>query len=479
MKLKHKIFFSNMLMIAIPVTLAVILWHTLTSTSAVKGVNSKTQNVLYYYNTAISEMQWNALYMSDGELLLSPDEQRINELTIMGYHIRIKSGQDVLFCNFDQKDKSLINENMKSDTEEEFIRYGDRYVICDIFYLNYEKFYITAVYDPSRADSSISDSIVPIYMVSTSALLFLIAAIVLSVVALSSMLSIWLKHSVIKPLETLKQSSEHIANGDYEHREYYFANDEFSDVYAAFETMRCQLKENEEERSRFENARQELLNGLSHDLRSPLTSVKGYAEGIRDGIADTEERRRKYCDAIITRAEDIERMTIQLSQLVRLSRSGESYHFTSTSIDEFLRELIQEKALYSEENHIMIHYKNNAEDMTAEMDTAEMRRVFTNLLENVVRHRVTNSSNVCITVSKVQNKAEICFLDDGPGVRSDQLDYLFESFYRADESRTRPENGSGLGLAVVKNIIVGHGGTVTAYLDDGLGIRMILPIEEE
>mgnify|MGYP002627307455 CR=1 FL=1 len=91
------------------------------------------------------------------------------------------------------------------------------------------------------------------------------------------------------------------------------------------------------------------------------------------------------------------------------------------------------------------------------------------------------TASICqeMIIEKNKNKAEICFLDDGPGVRSDQLDYLFESFYRADESRTRPENGSGLGLAVVKNIIVGHGGTVTAYLDDGLGIRMILPIEEE
>ena len=297
-----------------------------------------------------------------------------------------------------------------------------------------------------------------------------------SILLTAALLSHWLYRSIRVPLEGLRVGAERIAGGDLDYRIPYPGRDAFGEVFYAFDHMRRQLKAAREEQKRYELERRELLQGISHDLRSPLTSIKGYAMGLRDGIADTQEKRRRYIDSILTRADDLERLTGSLSLLVRLEKDKSLLRLERVCLDEYLRQFLSEKAPWLTEQGIEVEYQTESAQAEAFLDIMEMQRVFMNLFENTVKYRTRKRSKVRLTILRMGEKLEIRFADDGPGVATRHLPHLFESFYRVDTSRTNPGKGSGLGLAVAKRVMEGQGGGIYATLEGGLCIVMVLPL---
>ena len=214
---------------------------------------------------------------------------------------------------------------------------------------------------------------------------------------------------------------------------------------------------------------------ITHDLRSPLTSIKGYAMGIKDGIANTPEKRNRYCDAILTRVDDMERLTGSLSLLVRMDKGSEFLRLDKVNLDEYIRQLLSEKEVWLADRKVDVRYRTQAPEAEVKLDIREMQRVFMNLFDNTVKYRTAERSRVEIAVRQNSDKVEIRVSDDGPGVGKQHLEHIFETLYRADKSRTAPEKGSGVGLAVVKRIIEGQGGQVEATSENGLCITMTLP----
>ena len=243
--------------------------------------------------------------------------------------------------------------------------------------------------------------------------------------------------------------------------------------------MRRQLKEARERQQRYEQQQRDQLRGITHDLRSPLTSIKGYAMGIKDGIANTPEKRTRYCDAILTRADDLERLTGSLSLLVKMDTGSSFLHLERVNLDEYIKQFLSEKEAWLVDRKVDVRYRTDAPEAEVELDIREMQRVFMNLLENTVRYRTADCSKVDIEVRQNTENVEIRFTDDGPGVGHRHLDRLFEPFYKEDKARTTPEKGSGLGLTIVKRIIEGHDGQVSASSEEGLCIMMTLPSEKE
>ena len=492
MTLRKKILFSNLFMVFVPLTLMLLLWggwlclnggpwfKPIARASETGDTMGAAQNILYLYEAELSDMDWTVVSLpkeNGADIVLSPEQERIEELSSLGYHLQVEGRGTLLFSNLDDHDRAVLDK-AETGAEGAMLWSGDSIIIRDSFPLADETCVLTAVYQRGNSDRGVAGSMVPMYVVSTNVLWGFLFVAAGCIALTSFLLSRWLGRSILRPLDALKQGADRIAENDLDHPMVYEKADEFGDVVTQFERMRLQLRQAGQERESYERERRELLGGVSHDLRSPLTSIKGYALGLKDGIADTEEKRQRYYRAILIRTEDLERLTGSLSVLVNLENGSSILHLEEVALSSYLTQFLQEKQPYLEEHHIEICLQDNARGVQVRLDPVEMKRVLHNLLENTVRHRETDRSQVRIKLSADRFSTEIDYLDNGPGVPAEHLDHLFESFYRVDSARTKPEEGSGLGLAIVNRIVEGHSGKVEAYLDGGLGIRITLPTEE-
>ncbi len=493
MTLRRKIVLSNILAVVLPILLIVIIWagYVRWGNSAwLKPINrasdggdmlAEAMNVLYAYEAELSDMHWNIAAIPDeggAGIIILPQSESVEELKSLGYHIQVETDDSISFSNMDESDQSLIEET-GIKTEGAIFWSGNRLVIQDSFRISEQDYYLTTIYNKHRADTGVQSSLLPMYMVTPAVLVIFLVITVLCIVFTSMIIARWMNRSVLVPLDELKKGANMIAGGDLDYRIPYPGRDEFGDVCNVFDRMRMQLKEAKEKQKRYEEERREMLRGISHDLRSPLTSIKGYALGLKDGIAGTEEKKQKYYEAILTRADDLERLTESLSLLVKLENSDSILHLERVCLDEYIRQFLSEKKPWIRERSIDVSYRTDCASAEVFLDIREMQRVLMNLFENTVKYRQTEHSKVHISVKQGGSNVEIRFSDDGPGVGAKHLKHLFESFYRADESRTNPEKGSGLGLAVVKRIIEGQNGKIYAASDRGLSIIMILPIAQE
>ena len=490
MTLRKRIIISNVLMVLIPAVVTIALWigYTCLGTGAGflpvgRGGSEadslgRSQNVVSVLEAELSSMKWDAKRIPgvDGTVVVfEPDEEVIAELGNLGFHLQVDATQGVFYSNFDDSDRQALMA-IGGNPEGAVLETGGSVVVQHNFVIEGQPCRLTAVYDASRADAGAIESLVPFYLVAPQVLLAFLAAAVLSVIVTALLVSRWINQSVLEPLDELKSAADRIARDDLDGRIGYAKRDEFGAVCNAFDGMRVRLKEAEQEKARYEGKRRELFQEISHDLRSPLTSIKGYAMGLIDGIADTDAKKLRYYNAILSSAEDLEQLTDRLSLLTKLEIGEAVLQMEPLRIDAFVANAIEEKRVWLEDNHVDVLLQSESDAAEAPLDAGEMRRVFDNLFENTVRYRTNSASKVSISVVADGGKAEIRYLDDGPGVSDDQLERIFESFYRVDESRTQPGQGSGLGLAIVKRIVEGHGGTVRAYNDGGLGIAIDLPL---
>ena len=465
MTIQKKIMISNIvattitaLMICI-ICVAYVHFHSETLPNEIRessgGVNklTKIMNILYTYESEIFDMNWE-IVLPEGEeeteLLLLPESQRIEELESLGYHIRVESPYIVSFSNMDEADQKMLTLIGNVPAKAAYMT-RKSIVVRDGIDFGGKTWYVTAVYDEDRVDKGVQRSVTPLYMVPRG-------------IGISFFL-----------ITLLKKGAAMVAEGNLDYPVTYNESDEYGEVFEEFDQMRRQLKEAREKQQRYEQQQRDRLRGITHDLRSPLTSIKGYAMGIKDGIANTPEKRTRYCDAILTRADDLERLTGSLSLLVKMDTGSSFLHLERVNLDEYIKQFLSEKEAWLSDRKVDVRYRTDSPQAEADLDIREMQRVFMNLLENTVRYRTADCSIVDIEVWQNKENVEIRFSDDGPGVGLRHLDRLFDPFYRADQSRTTPEKGSGIGLTIVKRIIEGHGGQVSASSESGLCITMTLP----
>ena len=224
-----------------------------------------------------------------------------------------------------------------------------------------------------------------------------------------------------------------------------------------------------------------MISGVSHDLRTPLTSIGGYLDGLMDGIADTPEKRKRYLNAIKTRTKDLERLVDSLSEYNRLESGRVKYHMEYGDLKVFFEQYLTQYREEAKNHHVTIRLNAAEERYPVCFDGQEMKRVFDNLFTNTIRYREYFESSVNIVLEKERNGTwiQVTFADNGPGVPEESLERIFDTFYRVDSARSHTGKGSGIGLAVVKEIINGHGGRVFARNQKGLAIIIQLPAVKE
>jgi signal transduction histidine kinase len=315
----------------------------------------------------------------------------------------------------------------------------------------------------------------------TSIIQAIICAIVI-IFMTSVLLIAWLYHGILFPLNTLKKATHELTEGNLNYAITGDPKDEIGQLCRDFDEMRRKLKMLIEERMTYEQDSRELLISVSHDLKTPITTIKGYAEGLMDGIASTPEKKEKYIKTIYSKANDMSVLVDELLVFSRLDNNTVPYKFTNVEAGSFFNDCIEEIGMELEMKNISLTYKNELKkEIYVQVDIEQLKRVINNIIGNSVKYLDKPKGEFSVRLSS--NGFFICaeFTDNGSGIDKKDLKYIFNKFYRTDSSRNSSTGGTGLGLAIVKKIIEAHGGTVSADSEIGKGttISFTLPVGME
>ena len=287
-----------------------------------------------------------------------------------------------------------------------------------------------------------------------------------------------LDQQLLSPLHEIIFTARAINNGSINHIIDSDAPQGLDSITRAFQSMQYNLNNSIKQHENVEKRKQILYAGIAHDLRTPLTSIIGYSEALNAGIANTPEKKRRYIQAISTQADVLLHLVDQLSIYNKLSARKATFPLYKVNLESLIRSYldIEGDSLLTKHVHVKTKLKSNIYVMA---NTDEFQRILTNFFTNSIKYRKLPESNVVISLCRNpddEEEAILSYHDDGPGVEESKLEKIFEPFYRTSEARTKTSNGSGLGLAVVAEIVSIHKGRIQALNDTGLLIKIYLPI---
>nr|NNM89433.1 HAMP domain-containing histidine kinase [Bacilli bacterium] len=281
-----------------------------------------------------------------------------------------------------------------------------------------------------------------------------------------------------QPISMLATGVHQISDGNLDYRLTYQEHDEFESVCMGFNKMAEQLKSSMEAIQKSERNRKELLSSISHDLRSPLTSIKAFVEGLLDGVATTSTSQKEYLEIIKQKTDDINSMVSQLFLYSKMDMGNYPTYPEKLAIHQELSDFVLACQEEYKSKGLLLTITNQVDVPCIFADPVQLRSVFANILSNSAKYKKKEFVHVHIFCTKQDDMIQIAFEDDGPGVQEDSLAKLFDVFYREDISRSTPRQGSGLGLAIVAKAIQRMNGKVYAQNREQGGLRIVIEIPE-
>jgi signal transduction histidine kinase len=289
----------------------------------------------------------------------------------------------------------------------------------------------------------------------------------------------WTYRGVITPLTQLKVATKNIKEGNLDFTVERSGVDEIGDLCEDFEEMRQRLKQSAEEKVIFDKENKELISNISHDLKTPITAVKGYVEGIMDGVADTPEKMNKYIRTVYTKANEMDRLINELTFYSKIDTNRIPYTFNKISIGDYFEDCVDELTVELESSGVSLTYFNYLEGPAVVIaDAEQIKRVINNIISNSMKYMNKPKGAIIIRLRDVGDFIQIEIEDNGKGISQKDLANVFDRFYRTDTSRNSSKGGSGIGLSIVKKIMEDHGGQVWATSKEGTGTTMFLALRK-
>lgn len=307
-------------------------------------------------------------------------------------------------------------------------------------------------------------------LISKSLLIDMCIAIILILIFTALILSQWIHRSIFCPIRDLGMAMQQIAEGNLDYSLPVTEKGEFGSLYKNYEDMRLRLKESIDEKFQNEKQNRELITNISHDLKTPITAIKGYVEGIMDGVANTPEKMDKYIKTVYNKANDMDRLINQLAFYSGIDSNRIPYNFHRINVNEYFRDCIEEVGLDLESKDIELNYSNLVDPSTRIIaDPEQLKRVIDNIIGNSVKYMDKPKGVIDIRILDEVDSICVEIEDNGKGVAPKDLSSIFERFYRTDTSRNSSKGGSGIGLSIVKKIIEDHGGYIWATSKENEG----------
>ena len=302
-----------------------------------------------------------------------------------------------------------------------------------------------------------------------SAVIVLLCVIILTGIALTN----WLMYGFIKPINQLKKALHNIENGDYDTSLIKPKQAEFEGLFKDFESMRIKLKENRDRRNLAEKQNRELIANITHDLKTPITSIRGYVEGIMDGVADTEEKMDRYIKTIYNKANSLNALINELTGYSKIDAREITYNFVRISVDEYFGDCASEMIFDLQEQGVKFVYDNRVKKSTAVLaDPVQLSKVIHNIISNSVKYKSPERSVIRMRLKDMGDYIQVDVRDNGMGIPKEDTEKIFDRFFRSDASRNSDKGGNGIGLSIAKKIIEDHGGRIWATVDGSVGLTI-------
>lgn len=272
----------------------------------------------------------------------------------------------------------------------------------------------------------------------------------------------------VRPIDELSIAMKNIAEGNLEYQLSVQYMGEVGELFHNYEEMRLRLKESTEESIENEKKNKELISNITHDLKTPITSITGYVEGIMDGVADTPEKMDKYIRTIYNKSNELNRLINELTFYAGIDCNRIPYNFRRMNVAEFFQDCVEEVGLDLESKNIELNFYNLVSPETQIIaDPEQLRRVISNIIGNSVKYLDKEQGKIEIRILDEVDAIRVEIEDNGKGIAAKDLGHIFERFYRTDSSRNSTKGGSGIGLSIVKKIIEDHGGYIWATSREG------------
>ena len=312
---------------------------------------------------------------------------------------------------------------------------------------------------------------------TTTLIIYMAVAIILILSLTSFLLTMWIGSSFFKPIGELNNAMQHIKDGNFDYMlpTDMTDKDEIGAMYRNYEDMRLRLKESAEEKIEREKQNKELISNISHDLKTPITAIKGYSQGLLEGVADNPEKQMKYIKIINNKANDMNNLINELTLYSSIDNNRIPYNFVKLNVSGYFGDCIEEIGTDLESKSIELNYSNlTTPDTLIVADPEQLKRVINNIVTNSVKYldRDDGSGIIDIRILDEVDSVRVEIEDNGKGIAQDDIPNIFDRFYRTDSSRNSKQGGSGIGLSIVKKIIEDHGGYIWCTSHEGEGTCM-------
>ena len=296
----------------------------------------------------------------------------------------------------------------------------------------------------------------------------LLLAIVLLVFAggMAMVLGYFLSITITERIGQLKTAAEQLAQGDLKTRVPVHGRDEVASLAAAFNQMAEQLQTADKKQRELENMRRDLIAWVSHDLQTPLTSMRAILEALSDGMVDDPETVKRYLQTAQRDVRSLSSLIDDLFQMAQLDAGGLPLHAAQASLGDLLSDTLESFTQLARQQGITLGGNVEADVDPVFMDTQAIGRVLNNLIGNALRHTPPHGQ-VSVGVRRTGSGVEVSVSNTGEEIRAEDLPYIFDRFYRGDKSRSRTTGGAGLGLAISRSIVRAHGGEI--WVESGAG----------
>ena len=295
----------------------------------------------------------------------------------------------------------------------------------------------------------------------------------------ASLLILWIYRTVSVPLSKLQDATRNIKEGNLDFEIKAETDYEIGMLCRDFEEMRLRLKANAEEKVEFDKGNKELISNISHDLKTPITAIKGYVEGIMDGVADTPEKMDRYIKTIYNKANEMDLLINELTLYSKIDTNRIPYNFTTMSAMQYFSDCAEELSMELEAKGVKFTYDNELDsDAKVIVDPEQLRRVISNIVNNSIKYMDKEKMTIDMRLKDVGDFIQIEIEDNANGIAARDLPYVFDRFYRTDASRNSSKGGSGIGLSIVKKIVEEHGGKIWATSEEGIGTTMFFVIRK-